>query len=131
MAHIVIVGAGIGGMPVAYELKALCRKEDQITVISNSATFQFVPSNPWVGVNWRERKDITFPIAPYLERKGIQFIAVGAQRVHPEQNEVELTDGRRIAYDYLVLATGPKLAFDEVEGLGPEGFGTVKDNLDK
>lgn len=122
MAQIVIVGAGIGGLPVAYELKALCRKEDEITVISNSATFQFVPSNPWVGVNWRQRKDITFPIAPYLERKGIAFIPVGAKRVHPEQNAVELTDGRRIPYDYLVLATGPKLAFDEVEGLGPEGY---------
>ncbi|PWB58773.1 MAG: pyridine nucleotide-disulfide oxidoreductase, partial [Betaproteobacteria bacterium] len=40
---------------------------------------------------------------------------------HPEKNQVELGDGTMLGYDYLVIATGPKLAFDEVEGLGPEG----------
>ncbi|HTT40759.1 MAG TPA: FAD-dependent oxidoreductase, partial [Burkholderiales bacterium] len=30
-------------------------------------------------------------------------------------------DGGSVKYDYLVIATGPKLAFDEVPGLGPEG----------
>jgi sulfide:quinone oxidoreductase len=34
---------------------------------------------------------------------------------------MELEDGRSLDYDYLVIATGPKLAFDEVPGLGPEG----------
>jgi sulfide:quinone oxidoreductase len=34
---------------------------------------------------------------------------------------VELADGRFIDYDYLIVATGPKLAFDEIEGLGPNG----------
>ena len=29
--------------------------------------------------------------------------------------------GISLDYDYLVIATGPKLAFDEVEGLGPDG----------
>lgn len=33
--------------------------------------FQFVPSNPWLEVGWRERDAITFPIRPHLERKGI------------------------------------------------------------
>ena len=32
------------------------------------------------------------------------------------------TSGRELGYDYLVIATGPKLAFDEVPGLGPHGF---------
>jgi sulfide:quinone oxidoreductase len=41
--------------------------------------------------------------------------------VHPENNAIELTDGSMIPYDYLVIATGPKLAFDEIEGLGPQG----------
>ena len=36
------------------------------------------------------------------------------------RNRVELGDGTSIAYDYLVVATGPELAFDEIEGLGPE-----------
>jgi len=121
MAHIVILGAGIGGMTMAYEMREQARAQDKITVISNHAFFQFTPSNPWVAVNWRSKDDITLPVAPYLEKKGIDFIAVGAKRVHPDKNEIELEDGRRIAYDFLIIATGPKLAFEEVEGLGPQG----------
>jgi sulfide:quinone oxidoreductase len=120
MAHIVILGAGIGGMPLAYEMKALARPNDKVTVISNNPNFHFVPSNPWVAVNWRGRDDIEIPLKPTLEKKGIDFIASGAKRLHPGANEVELDDGQRVKYDYLVIATGPKLAFEEVEGLGPQ-----------
>jgi len=113
------MGAGIGGMSMAYEMREAVRPEDKVTVISDSPTFQFVPSNPWVAVNWRTKEDITIPIAPYLERKNIGFVPTAAKRVHPEKNQVELADGRFVDYDFLVIATGPKLAFDEVEGAGP------------
>jgi sulfide:quinone oxidoreductase len=33
-----------------------------------------------------------------------------------------LADGSALSYDYLVITTGPKLAFEEVPGLGPAGF---------
>ncbi len=122
MAHIVILGAGIGGMPMAYELKPLLGAEHRITVVSNTSTFHFVPSNPWVAVNWRQRDAIEFEVAPYLQRKDIAFDGAGAKRVLPESNQVELGDGRLLDYDFLVIATGPKLAFDEIEGLGPTGF---------
>ncbi|MFN4349654.1 MAG: NAD(P)/FAD-dependent oxidoreductase [Hylemonella sp.] len=121
MAHIVILGAGIGGMPMAYEMRALARAEDRITVISNNPKFHFVPSNPWVAVDWRKRDDIEMDIAPVLAKKKIDFIGVGAKRLHPEKNQIELDDGRTVDYDYLVIATGPRLAFEEVEGLGPQG----------
>jgi len=121
MAHIVILGAGIGGMPMAFEMRENARAEDRITVISNAPNFHFVPSNPWVAVNWRTRGDIELPIDPILRKKNIDFIPVAAKRVHPGENRIELEDGRSIDYDYLVIATGPKLAFDEVEGLGPNG----------
>jgi sulfide:quinone oxidoreductase len=121
MAHIVILGAGIGGMPMAYEMRALARPDDRVTVISNNPKFHFVPSNPWVAVDWRKRDDIEMDIAPALAKKKIDFIGVGAKRVHPEKKQIELDDGRSVDYDFLVIATGPKLAFEEVEGLGPQG----------
>ncbi|MDO9465986.1 MAG: FAD-dependent oxidoreductase [Thiobacillus sp.] len=121
MAHIVILGAGIGGMPMAFEMRENARTEDRITVISNTPHFHFVPSNPWVAVNWRTRADIELPIEPILRKKKIDFIPVAAKRVHPAENRIELEDGRSVDYDYLVIATGPKLAFDEIEGLGPNG----------
>ncbi len=121
MAHIVVLGAGLGGIPMAYEMREAARAEDRITVVSNTATYHFVPSNPWVAVNWRKREDIEVPLGPCLARKQIDFIPVGAKRVHAERNQVELDDGRLIDYDFLVIATGPKLAFDEIPGLGPQG----------
>ncbi len=120
MAHIVILGAGIGGMPMAYEMRELARPEDKVTVISNNPKFHFVPSNPWVAVNWRTRDDIELDLATVLGKKKIDFIGTGAKRVHPDRNQIELDDGRTVDYDFLVIATGPKLAFDEVEGLGPK-----------
>ena len=121
MAHVVVIGAGLGGMPMAYEMKEQLRKEDRVTVIGNGPTFHFVPSNPWLAVNWRKRADIEFEAAPYLEKRGIAFDPRGAKRVHPERSQVELGDGTMLDYDYLIIATGPKLAFEEVEGLGPQG----------
>lgn len=122
MAHIVIMGAGIGGMAMAYEMRALARREDRVSVVSNCAKFHFVPSNPWLAVDWRKRHEIELEIEPLLKKRDIDFVPVGVRRVHPETNELELDDGRRFAYDVLVVATGPRLAFEEVEGLGPQGF---------
>ena len=121
MAKIVILGAGLGGMPMAYEMREQLRAGDTLTVLGNGPNFHFVPSNPWVAVNWRKRSDIEFAVAPYLEKKGIAFNPSGARRVHPERSEIELNDGTMLGYDFLVIATGPKLAFDEIEGLGPQG----------
>ena len=120
MAHIVVLGGGIGGVSCAYELKKTVRKQDRVTLVSNQPLFQFTPSNPWVAVKWRAKDDITIGLAPVLSRHGVGFSAAGAKRVYPLENRVELGDGSSIAYDYLVVATGPELAFDEVEGLGPE-----------
>jgi sulfide:quinone oxidoreductase len=130
MAHVVILGAGLGGMPMAYEMKEQLRPGDEVTVVGNGPNFHFVPSNPWVAVNWRKRSDIEFAAAPCLAKKGIAFNPAGAKRVHPDRNQVELGDGTSVDYDYLIIATGPKLAFDEIEGLGPEGFTQSVCNVD-
>ncbi len=121
MAHIVVLGAGIGGLPAAYDLRKALGKSHRVTVVNRGGTFHFVPSNPWVAVRWRKRGDIEFGAAEHLARKGIDYVSVGAKRVHPKENRLELDNGHFVDYDFLVLATGPKLAFDEVPGMGPEG----------
>jgi len=120
MAHIVVLGAGTGGMPCAYELKETLGKDHQVTVINEREEFQFTPSNPWVAVGWRDRSSVTFDIKPHLERKGISFIARRCTAIDAKANTLELEGGETVSYDYLVIATGPKLFFEEVEGAGPE-----------
>ncbi len=120
MAHIVVLGGGIGGVSCAYELKQAVRKDDRVTLVSNKPFFQFTPSNPWVAVKWRTKSDIVIDLAAVLPKHGIEFSAAGAAHVHAAENRVELGDGSSLAYDYLVVATGPELAFDEIEGFGPD-----------
>lgn len=120
MARVVIIGASTGGLPAAYEAKDALGARHDVTVISNAGDFHFVPSNPWIAAGWRTRKDISFPLRPYLAKKRINFIAEAAQKIDPQKNEVTTVLGTPVPYDYLIIATGPKLAFDDVGGLGPE-----------
>ncbi len=120
MTHIVVMGAGIGGMPTAYDLKKRLGRAHEVTLIGTSEHFQFTPSNPWVAVGWRQPDEVRVPIRPNVERKGIRYIAQPVTRIEPEMNRLTLADGQALNYDYLVIATGPKLAFDETPGLGPE-----------
>ncbi|MCT8972593.1 NAD(P)/FAD-dependent oxidoreductase [Microbaculum marinisediminis] len=121
MANVVVLGAGLSGVLMAYELVPQMRQEDKVILIGQGPTYHFVPSNPWVAVGWRKQSDIEINLPDIMQRKKIEYVGAGAKRVHPKENRIELEDGNSVAYDYLVIATGPDLAFDEIEGLGPEG----------
>ena len=121
MAHIVIMGAGLGGMPAAYELRDQLGAAHRITVVSALSYFQFVPSNPWVAVGWRQRGDIVFEIAPLLAKRGIDFVRQRVSAIDAVNRRLTLEDQQSLGYDYLVITTGPKLSFDEVPGAGPAG----------
>ena len=120
MAHIVIIGASTGGLPAAYECRAALDKNHHISVVSNTPIFHFVPSNPWIAVGWRKRADISFELASVLSSKNIDFYDSGATKIKPETNQILLGDNTILNYDYLIVATGPQLAFDEIEGFGPK-----------
>ncbi len=119
--NIVILGVGLGGSIAAFEIKHAVGSRAEVTAVSEGETFHFVPSNPWVAVHWRDKPDIEVELGPVMAKRGIGFTPVGAKRVVPTENRVELNDGSSLAYDYLVIATGPELAFDEIPGLGPFG----------
>lgn len=121
MAEVVVIGAGLSGTLMAYELLPQLRNEDRLSVVSQGAVYHFVPSNPWVAVGWRKQSDIEIDLADIMKRKGVNLLTQGARRVHPTENRVELGDATSVNYDYLVVATGPELAFDEIPGLGPQG----------
>ncbi len=130
MAEIVIMGAGLGGTIMAYEMKDHMRPEDRLTVVTKDPVYHFVPSNPWVPVGWRTRESIEVDLAPTFAKRGINFKPVPVAKMDPEANSLELEDGSKISYDYLIIATGPELAFDEIEGLGPQGFTTSICHID-
>lgn len=120
MAHIVVLGAGLGGTIMAYELRETLGRDHSISVVNNGSRYSFVPSNPWVAVGWRDRESIEVDLEPAFAKRDIALYPQGAKRVKPDQKQIELNGGESVSYDYLVIATGPELAFDEIEGFGPE-----------
>ncbi len=74
MARIIVLGAGIGGVPMAYEMKEMVKKNHEVMVISDTPTFHFVPSNPWVPVKWRKPEDLKIELAPVMKKQGIEFV---------------------------------------------------------
>jgi sulfide:quinone oxidoreductase len=119
MARIVILGGSFGGLTAAFELKRLLGKKADVTVISDDDKFVFIPSLPWLSMGWRKAADITLSVKPALERKGIAFIHEKAKGVDADASKV-ITETKELPYDYLIIATGPYLAFEEVPGLGPD-----------
>jgi sulfide:quinone oxidoreductase len=120
MARIVVLGAGLGGMAAAYELRETLGAEHAISVVGLGDRFSFTPSNPWLAVGWRTPEAITLPAAEHLGRKDIAFHASGAQRIDADARQVHTGAGEVLDYDYLLVCTGPKLAFEEVPGTGPD-----------
>jgi sulfide:quinone oxidoreductase len=122
MAEVVVLGAGLAGTLAAYEIAPVIGPSDRLTVVGQGSRYHFVPSNPWVAAGWRDRDEIEVDLARVMAKKRIEYMPQGCKRVHPAENRLELNDGRSLSYDYLVIATGPDLAFDEIEGLGPQRF---------
>lgn len=120
MAKFVVMGAGLGGMSAAYELRDTLGKSHEITLVGLGETFGFTPSNPWLAVVWRKREVITVPVAKHVGKHGIRYINDGVTSIDAEANLVVTGSGESVDYDYLLICTGPKLAFDEVLGTGPE-----------
>jgi sulfide:quinone oxidoreductase len=115
------LGAGLGGIIMAYEMKRKLLREDRLTVVNLGGSYSFVPSNPWVAVGWRQPDDISVDLGPVLRQHGIELRPEGARRVEAKESRILLNDGTAIDYDYLIIATGPELAFDEIPGFGPAG----------
>jgi len=127
MAKIVVIGAGFAGHYGALilhdELKKL-RENHEITVISKSPKFTYIPSLVWVGVNQMKAEDTQFDLKQVYDRLGINFIHGKAYEIWADNNyvKVELTNNQiqKVYYDFLIVATGPYLNFEATQGLGPD-----------
>lgn len=133
MAKVVVLGAGIGGHVAAAHLRRKLGKEHEVLVVSPNSNYQWVPSNIWVGIGKMTSKDVIFPLAPLYKKKGINFKQAKVVSFYPEGNldhekqhvKIEYVVGadqgktELVDYDYLINATGPKLAFDLTPGLEP------------
>lgn len=133
---IVILGAGISGHTAALFAKRYLKDKAEVTVISPNKSYNWIPSNIWVGVNQMSAEDVVVSLQPVYQNQGISFIQGKGVEICPEgdksspspyvvyESTAQESLGKReqAKYDYLVNATGPKLNFEATPGLGPDNY---------
>lgn len=115
----VVVGSSFAGLTAALELRKRLDDHHEVVVLDPRPDFTFIPSLVWLPFGLREPQDVTFPLAPTYARKGIRFVNDAAAHIDVDGRVVTTAGGEEIAFDRLLLATGPRLAFEKVPGLGP------------
>jgi len=129
--QVVVVGSSFAGLTAALQLRKNLDEDHRIVVLDRRADFTFIPSLVWLPFGKRRPDDITFPLAPVYERKGIEFRHSAAAGFDLGNRIVHTEEGQDVSYDKLMLATGPRLAFEKVPGLGPiDGFTQSVCNLE-
>lgn len=129
--RVVVIGSSFAGLTAALELRKHLHARHEVVVLDPRESFTFIPSLIWLPFGLRTPDDITFPLAPLYERTGIRYINEAAARIDTDAHVVSTTSGEALPYDRLLIATGPRLAFEKVRGLGPEaGYTQSVCNLD-
>ncbi|MCG6192351.1 FAD-dependent oxidoreductase [Leptospira sp. FAT2] len=116
MKRIVIVGAGVGGIVVARELRKKNRNAE-IVMIDRSDVHTFAPSLIWALVGKRSPENFQKKIRP----KGVNLISESVQSINWERKIVK-TDSKEIHYDFLILSPGSELNPDKIPGFQENAF---------
>ncbi|HET9487433.1 MAG TPA: FAD-dependent oxidoreductase [Chryseosolibacter sp.] len=127
--HIIILGCNFAGLTTARYLHAEIKDKADITIIDRKSLLTFVPNIPLqVLADINPSLDLQFKFMSFLERDGSEFIQAEILGVDPETKNVFYQPNerpghpvRKMNYDYLVIALGNRLAFDQVDGFAEHG----------
>jgi NADH dehydrogenase FAD-containing subunit len=114
--RIAILGAGFAGLETAFLLRMRLRDRADITVVSEREAFTFRPNTIYVPFG-ADPGDLVVDLSKPFRRRRIEFVEGSAAAADPAEHTVELRDGRRVAYDKLVIATGAGMSLEEIPGL--------------
>ena len=126
MATVVVLGSGFAGHTAALNLRRDLGKKHKVVVVTPQKKFGYIPSFVWVGISQMKASECQFDLAPVYKKVGIEYVNGKAVEVRPDAGDqkviVELNEGgtKEVGYDYLIVATGPKLNFAATKGLGPD-----------
>ena len=115
-AQVVVLGGGVGGTLTANLLARRLGRDVHVTVVDSTGMHLYQPGFLYVALGkangrWLARDERT------LLRRDVELAVEAATLVEPDQGRVRLAHGGSLAFDYLVLATGARLAPEEIPGL--------------
>ncbi len=119
MANVVVIGAGLGGLPTAYELRHFLPPEHRVILISDQPKFTFIPGLVRVALDVDPIDHFQLDLAPLAQKHGLELVTSKVTALDPHRKQIQVANGQTIDYDYVAIATGPSFAFDKIPGLGP------------
>lgn len=128
MRRLLILGGGTAGTMVANKLRrALDRRKWEIAVVDRDRDHVYQPGLLLLPFGEYQPAELIRPRESFLPA-GVDLLLGEVHRIAADDDRVLLTDGRELAYDYLVVATGATPRPDQTPGMtGPEWRKSVFD----
>jgi NADH dehydrogenase len=125
--RVVILGGGFAGLAAAQGLKNVAV---EVTLVDRRNFHLFQPLLYQVATGWLSPANISSALRAVLRRqKNARVLLAEAQGIDPRRRQVLLKDGREIAYDTLIVATGSSTSYfanENWQTIAP-GLKTVED----
>ncbi|MCK5331240.1 MAG: NAD(P)/FAD-dependent oxidoreductase, partial [Candidatus Marinimicrobia bacterium] len=122
MKQLLILGAGTAGTIMANKLAPVLDSEEwQITIVDQFETHYYQPGFLFLPFGIYNKQDVIKPKRDFFP-PGVDAIFSVIEIIETDKNQVKLSDGRLLPYDYLIIATGTKIKPPETEGLAAGGW---------
>lgn len=117
MKHLVILGAGTAGTMMANHLNHHLKKPEwKISIIDEKKEHHYQPGYLFLPFDIYTPEDIVKTIEEFIP-KHVDLVKGSIEKVIPSDNKVKMADGTELNYDVLIVATGAKIAPEEIEGM--------------
>jgi len=122
MKQLLILGAGTAGTMMANKLAPVLDNEEwQITIVDQFETHYYQPGFLFLPFGIYNKQDVIKPKRDFFAA-GVNVIFSTIEIIETDKNQLKLSDGRLLPYDYLIIATGTKIKPRETEGLADGGW---------
>lgn len=112
--RVIILGAGTGGICTAAKLVTILLPSD-IAIVDSADHHDYQPYWTLVGAGVGSKEETRKPMSELIP-KGVNWVKKSVVRVDPVLKAVFLNDGSILSFDFLVVATGLRLAWEKIKG---------------
>ncbi len=122
MKRLLILGAGTAGTMVANRLRSRLDEEWEVSIVDRDDSHHYQPGYLFVPFGGYTPQQLVRPRRRFLG-SGIEMVEGEIDAVAPDENRVDMKDGRGLGYDYLVVASGTTPRPDQTPGMLGEEWG--------
>lgn len=125
MRQLLVLGAGTAGTMAVNKLRPhLPVDEWAITIVDPTPEHHYQPGYLFIPFGTYRPDEVVRPTADLIT-DGVDLVVAEVDVVEPEESVVRLTDGRELAYDQLIIATGTSPRRDQTDGLDGDDYGVT------